>query len=352
MIYYRINHILFPFFSEIIYYEMIKINAKKLTKFLGLKLVRLLILLIVIAAISFIMVQLSPIDPVRAYLGQQIVSKQQLAIIGEYWGTNLTLTERVLGWLKTLASGSMGFSLIYRVPVTEVISQKFTASFILMLFSWVISGIVGFALGIIAGAKEGTWADKVIKTYCYILQSSPTFWIGLVFLMVFSVYLGWFPLGLSVPIGKLSDSVTFWQWLYRLILPAITLSVVGIASITMYTRDKLINVQKSDYFLFAQARGESFWGTIKNHGIRNILLPAISLQFLSFNELFGGTILVEQVFAYPGIGQATVAAGLRSDVPLLLGIVIVSTIFVFAGNFIADIIYEYVDPRLRGVDDD
>ena len=331
---------------------MIKINNKKLAKFIGFKAIRLLILLIVIATISFIMIQLSPIDPVRAYLGQRIVSEEQLAIIGHYWGTDLSLGERVLGWLQTLATGSMGFSLIYRVPVTEVIISKFTSSLILMLSSWVISGFVGFGLGVLAGAKEGTWIDKVIKTYCYILQSSPTFWIGLVLLMFFSVYLGWFPIGLSVPIGQLSDTVTIWEWLDRLILPAITLSIVGIASITMYTRDKLINVKKSDYFLFAQARGESFWGIIKNHGIRNILLPAISIQFLSFNELFCGTILVEQVFAYPGIGQATVAAGLRSDVPLLLGIVIVSTIFVFVGNMLADIIYKYVDPRLRSVDDE
>ena len=332
--------------------ELIKINSKKLVKFLGFKAIRLLILLIVIAAISFIIVQISPIDPVKAYLGQRFVSQEQLAIIGEYWGTNLSLGERVMGWLQTLASGSMGFSLIYRVPVTEVIMQKFTASLILMLVSWVISGIVGFGLGVIAGAKEGSWVDKVIKTYCYILQSTPTFWIGLVFLMVFAVYLGWFPIGLSVPIGQLADTVTFWQWLYRLILPVITLSVIGIASLTMYTRDKLISVKKSDYFLFAQARGESFWGIIKNHGIRNILIPAISIQFLSFNELFGGTILVEQVFSYPGIGQATVAAGLRSDVPLLLGIVIVSTIFVFMGNLIADLIYQYIDPRLRSDDDE
>ncbi len=331
---------------------MVNINNKKLAKFLGFKAIRLLILLIVIAAISFIMIQLSPIDPVKAYLGQRIVSQEQLAIMGEYWGTNLSLGERVMGWLQTLASGSMGFSLIYRVPVTEVIMQKFTASFTLMIVSWIISAVVGFGLGVIAGAKEGTWIDKAIKTYCYILQSTPTFWIGLVFLMVFSVYLGWFPIGLSVPIGQLSDTVTFWQWLYRLILPAITLSIVGIASLTMYTRDKLISVKKSDYFLFAQARGESFWGIIKNHGIRNILLPAITIQFLSFNELFGGTILVEQVFAYPGIGQATVAAGLRSDVPLLLGIVIISAIFVFMGNLIADLIYKYVDPRLRGDDDE
>ena len=331
---------------------MIKINSKKLVKFFGYKAIRLLILLIVIAAISFIMIQLSPIDPVKAYLGQRIVSQEQLAIIGNYWGTNLSLGERVLGWLQTLASGSMGFSLIYRVPVTEVIVQKFTASLTLMVVSWIISGIVGFGLGVIAGAKEGSLIDKAIKTYCYILQSTPTFWIGLVFFFVFLVCLGWFPIGFSVAFGRLSDTVTFWQWLYRLILPAITLSIVGIASLTMYTRDKLISVKSSDYFLFAQARGESFWGIIKNHGIRNILLPAISIQFLSFNELFGGTILVEQVFAYPGIGQATVATGLRSDVQLLLGIVIVSAIFVFCGNLIADLIYKYVDPRIRSEEDE
>ncbi|MDO5815804.1 MAG: ABC transporter permease, partial [Methanobrevibacter sp.] len=165
---------------------MIKINNKRLAKFLGYKAIRLLILLIVISAISFIMIQLSPIDPVRAYLGQRIVSQEQMAIMGEYWGTNLSLGERVLGWLQTLASGSMGFSLIYRVPVTEVIVQKFTASFTLMAVSWVISGVVGFGLGVIAGAKEGTLVDKAIKTYCYILQSTPTFWIGLVLLLVFS----------------------------------------------------------------------------------------------------------------------------------------------------------------------
>ena len=108
---------------------MIKINSKKLAKFLGFKAIRLLILIIVIAAISFIMIQLSPIDPVKAYLGQRLVTQQQVAIIGEYWGTNLSLGERVLGWLQTLASGSMGFSLIYRAPVTEVIAQKFLASF-------------------------------------------------------------------------------------------------------------------------------------------------------------------------------------------------------------------------------
>lgn len=145
----------------------------------------------------------------------------------------------------------------------------------------------------------------------------------------------------------MSQDVSFWDWLRHLILPAFTLSILGVASIALYTRDKLIEVMSTDYFLFAKARGEDGWTLIKRHGIRNILLPAITLQFLSFSELFGGTVLVEQVFMYPGIGQAAVSAGLRSDVPLLLGIVIFSAIFVYCGNLIADILYNFVDPRIK-----
>ena len=115
----------------------------------------------------------------------------------------------------------------------------------------------------------------------------------------------------------------------------------------LHTRQKLIEVLASDYVLFARARGEYGFVMFWRHGLRNIALPAITLQFASFSELFGGAVLAEQVFSYPGLGQATVEAGLRGDVPLLLGIVIFSTIFVFVGNLLADFIYQFVDPRTR-----
>ena len=165
--------------------------------------------------------------------------------------------------------------------------------------------------------------------------------------MVFSVGLGWFPIGLGVPAGVLHGDVTLWDRIYHLILPALTLSVIGVANIALHTRQKLLDVLSSDYVLFARARGEEGFSLVWRHGIRNIALPAISLQFASFSELFGGAVLAEQVFSYPGLGQATVQAGLRGDVPLLLGLVIISTTFVFAGNFIADIIYSIVDPRIK-----
>ncbi len=327
---------------------MIVINSQKLGKFLGYKAIRLFILLAAVAAISFIMVEISPINPVKSYAAEMGASAQQIAAMSAYWQVDVPLGEKVISWLTDLLQLNLGISLIFRRPVVDVIIEKFTASLVLMLTSWIFSGVVGFTLGILAGAKPGSLIDRAVKVYCYILQCAPSFWIGLIIMLVFSVYLGWFPVGLAVPVGTMAHDVTFWDWLIRLILPAFTLSIVGIASIALYTRDRLVNILNSDYFLFARARGESHWSIILRHGVRNVLLPAITLQFMSFSELFGGAVLVEQIFSYPGIGQATVAAGLRSDVPLLLGIVIVSTIFVFCGNTIADLLYKYVDPRMRG----
>lgn len=328
------------------------IKHEKLLKFLGKKIVRFIILLIFVILLSFLLIDMSPINPVKSYISNMIVSQQQIAALESYWGVNEPITTKMINWLGNMVHGDFGTSLIFRMPVIDVIKERFTASLVLMLSSWIFSGVLGFILGIIAGFKKDTIIDKAIKVYCYILQSAPTFWIALIILMIFSVYLGWFPTGLGVPIGTLSENVSIWEWLNRLILPMVTLSIVGVASIALFTRDKLIEVMNSDYFLFAKARGENGWNLIKRHGIRNILLPAVTLQFLGFSELFGGAVLVEQIFTYPGIGQAAVSAGLRSDVPLLLGIVIFSAIFVYCGNLIADIIYNFVDPRINEGEDD
>lgn len=319
----------------------------KILKFATNKIVRFIILMVGVVIFSFLLIDLSPINPVNAYLNNAPVSAAQRAILEEYWGVGVPLTTKIFSWLINILQGDLGTSLIYRMPVIEVILNKASASIVLMAISWIFSGIIGFLLGVLAGKNKNGWIDKAVKTYCYVLQSAPSFWIGLILLMIFSVYLGWFPIGYAVPIGTATSDATFLEWVQRLVLPALTLSMVGVASIALYTRNELINVLSSDYALFAKSRGEKDWDLIKRHGIRNILLPAITLQFLSFNELFGGAVLVEQVFNYPGIGQCAVDAGLQSDVPLLLGIVLFSAIFVFVGNLIADILYYFVDPRIK-----
>jgi peptide/nickel transport system permease protein len=320
---------------------------KSTIKFIRNKTIHFIVLMIAVAIFSFILLDLSPIDPVNAYLQNVPVSSAQRAALESYWGVGQPMYVKVWNWLINLLQGNLGTSLIYRIPVIDVILEKFQASIVLMFLSWLISGIFGFLLGVIAGKNKDTWIDKIIKVYCYILQSAPSFWIGLVILIIFGVELGWFPIGLGTPIGTLSNDVSIWDWISSLILPTLTLSLVGVASIALYTRNELVNVLSSDYILFAKARGESGWELIERQALRNILLPALTLQFLSFSELFGGAVLVEQVFSYPGIGQTAVAAGLQSDVPLLLGIVLISAIFVFVGNLIADILYYFVDPRIK-----
>ena len=303
--------------------------------------------MIAVAIFSFILLDLSPINPVSVYLKGAAVSEGQRAVLNEYFGVGVPLQTKIYHWLVDLAQGNLGTSLIYRAPVLDVIIDKFTASLALMSISWLLSGIIGFLLGVVAGKNRGSWIDKAVKTYCYAIQSAPSFWVGMLILMVFAVYLKLFPIGFGVPIGVRSTDASFIDWASRLVLPTLTLSLVGLAPIAMYTRNELVQVLSSDYVLFAKSRGEKGWDLVKNHGIRNILLPAVTLQFLSFSELFGGAVLVEQVFSYPGIGQTAVAAGLQSDVPLFLGIVLFSAVFVFVGNLLADISYYFIDPRIK-----
>ena len=241
----------------------------------------------------------------------------------------------------------MGVSLLYRQPVAKVIGVKLVNSLWLMAIAWLMSGIVGFVLGVLAGLREGSLLDKLIKGYSLLIASTPAFWLALVLLMVFAVWLKILPIGLSVPIGVEASGVTIADRIRHAILPAVTLSITGIANITLHTREKMIEIMESDYVLFARARGESTFEIVKNHALRNVLLPALTLQFASISEIFGGSVLVEQTFSYPGLGQAAVTAGLGSDVPLLLGITVISALFVFGGNLTANLLYGIIDPRIR-----
>lgn len=310
--------------------------------------VRMLSLLFAVSIISFVLVSASPIDPVQRYImGIGPVSEEQRAEITTYWGIDKPPVTRYIYWLRALLRGDLGISLLYRRPVIEIIVERFQNSLALMLCAWIFSGIIGFSLGCIMGVYRGQWQDKVIRKCCYLLSSVPIFWLGLVLLLVFSVKLGWFPIGFSMPIGMLDSEVSIWQRLHHLVLPALTLSLTSFSNIALHTRQKMIDVMNSAYILFARARGESGWTLFFRHGLRNTILPALTLQFASFAELFGGSVLAENIFSYPGLGSAVSAAGLNSDVPLLLGITLFSTLFVCVGNMIANLLYGVIDPKMR-----
>ncbi len=319
-------------------------------QFIARNIVKFVLLLIAVSIVVFVLVSVSPIDPVQANVGQAAyinMSEAKRAQLADYWGVNTPLWERYVNWATSFIQGDMGTSLRFNAPVIDVIATRAVNSLVLMAIAWVISGVLGFVLGILAGVYRDRWPDHLIKGYCYVLASVPTFWLGLIFLIVFAVILAWFPFGFSVPIGVSAADVTLADAAQHLVLPALTLSVIGVANIALATREKTIDALESDYVRFARTRGLGTWGALCHHGLRNLALPALTLQFASISEIFGGSVLVEQVFSYPGLGQAAVTAGLGGDVALLAGIAVFSAAFVFCGNLIANVLYGTIDPRIR-----
>ena len=323
---------------------------KNMGWFVAKNFIRMAILLVLVSMAAFFLVEISPLDPLQTNVGQAAIgsmSQEQVEKLREYWGVGVPATKRFFAWAGDFIRGDMGTSLLYRQPVSHVIGVKLLNSLWLMASAWILSGVVGLGLGIAAGVKKGRMTDKVISAYALITASTPAFWLALVLLMVFAVWLKVLPIGLSVPIGVEASGVTVGDRIVHAILPAVTLSITGISNIAMHTREKMIEVMESDYVLFAKARGETTGRIIWRHGIRNIILPAMTLQFASVSEIFGGSVLVEQVFSYPGLGQAAVTAGLGGDVPVLLGITVISAAIVFMGNLTANVLYGALDPRIR-----
>lgn len=321
-----------------------------MTKYLVRHIVRFALLMLAVGLVVFALVSMSPIDPVQANVGQSAyvnMSEAKRAQLASYWGGDVPFWERFANWAGALLQGDMGTSLRFNAPVSEVIAHRAANSLALMGIAWLLSGALGFALGVAAGARRGGALDRVVRSYCFLLASTPTFWLGLLILMVFAVQLGWFPIGFSVPIGVSAADVTLADAVHHLVLPALTLSVTGVANIALHTREKVVDVLESDYVRFARARGESELSVIVHHGLRNVALPAVTLQCAFISEIFGGSVLVEQVFSYPGLGQAAVTAGLGGDVALLAGIALVSAALVFGGNLLANILYGVLDPRMR-----
>ena len=312
-----------------------------------------LLLILAVSFISFLLLDLSPIDPIASFARSRSVglspeAKQELIKV---WGLDQPLIARYFTWLLNLFRGDLGISNIYGRKVIDIIGEGFSRSILLMAIAWIFQGIIGIWLGIVAGANQGKIKDKIIKAYAIVFASTPSFWVGILLIIVFSLKLKIFPSSMGSPVGVLREDITLADSLKHLVLPAFTLVLVGVSNLILHTRSKVIDILNSDYVLYAKARGMKKDEILNKFAFKNLILPGLSLLFTSFSELFSGTVLVENVFNYPGIGGLTVEAGLRGDAPLLLGLVLFSTIFVYVGNRICDLLYLVIDPRLRGQDE-
>lgn len=295
---------------------------------------RLIVLLVLVAAGTFMLLSFSPVDPIRAYIGNDLlhVPPEQYARIAARWGLDQPLWERFGHWFIRVLQGDLGYSMLFNAPVASVIKERFATSFALLGGAWLLSGILGTTMGFVAGRYLNRWPDKAICRLSYLLSSLPTFWIGMLLLALFAVRWPVFPVCCAWEPGNSGDMATLAERLRHLVLPVCALSLLGLGQITLHTRESIASVMKSDFVRFARSQGDKGWSLLRHQVLRHAITPALCLQFASLGELLGGALLAEKVFAYPGLGQATIDAGLRGDLPLLMGIVLFSTVLVFIGN--------------------
>lgn len=301
-------------------------------------LLRFICLTILIIVGVFILLNLSPIDPIKAYIGNDLlhVPPEQYMHIVAKWGGDKPLWFRFSAWFRQVLQGDLGYSMLYNSSVADVIWSRLGPSLALLLGAWFFAGILGIIFGLVAGRFLNRWPDKLISTLAYLIASIPTFWIGLLFISLFAVKLNWSPICCAWPIGETSESATVVQKINHLILPLVTLGLIGIGNIVLHTRAKVAETMNSDFIYYAKAQGDSGWGMMLFHVIKHAITPAICLQFASLGELISGSLLVEKVFAYPGLGQAVIDACFKGDIPLLMGIVLCCAIIIFLSNSIAE----------------
>jgi len=301
---------------------------------------RLCLQLLLVTFLAFILLAISPIEPLNYYIGGQMMSlsAEQRVLLSQNLGFDQSIATRFLLWTQSLLQGDLGQSIKFQQPVWDIIVERFPASLRLMGASWLLALILGYFLGLIAALKENSFIDRAISRMAWVLASTPSFWLGLILIYVFAVELMVLPVCCSAPLGMNPDNVPFLTQVKHLILPCIALACASLPGIILHTKEKVLDVLASDHVNYARMHGLSTGRIIHWHLLRNTFTPALVLQCASFAELFSGSVLAETVFNFPGLGNTLVLAGLSGDTALLMGITLISAIFIFVGNCIANVV--------------
>ncbi|WP_198663081.1 ABC transporter permease [Cohaesibacter intestini] len=297
----------------------------------------------------FTLIRLAPVDPVQAYVGARValVGPEQRDAIAQSWGLNDPVPEQFLRWVTHFIQGDLGDSMLFNAPVVDVIMARWPASISLIGAAFLFSLVIGTSLGLIAAASRGHWPDRAIRAFAVTLAVSPGFWLALILIAVFSVQLGWLPACCSASPGLTMAEVTWGDRLRHLILPAITVSVVGIAPLILHTRARARAFLEGPAARHLKAHGARNLSLLMGPGLRHALGPALTVHLAGAGELIGGSVLAETIFSWPGLGEATVRAAKGADAPLLMGVALATLAVVFLGNMLADICAHLLDPRLR-----
>jgi len=333
-------------------------------KYIARRLVLMLVVMFGISVITFCISHLVPGDPLVANLGQTAMSDPEIVAAYEAkWGLNDPLPVQYINYMKNLFHGDMGTSIRTKQPVLSDLAQYIPATFEMATLATVFSIVFGLIFGLISAARHNKWPDHLLRVISLMGISIPAFWLSILCLYVFYLKLGVVPgsgrvgsewLGAQFPTGFLIlDAITHGEpsllkdALRHLILPSFVLSAATMGILTRTVRSSMLEAMQQDYLRTAKAKGLSEGRILVHHVLKNGLIPSVTMFGLSYGSLLGGTVLVETIFAYPGIGLYAYKAASTLDFPAIMG----TTLFIAAVNvimnFIVDIIYALIDPRIR-----
>ena len=298
-------------------------------------------ILVVMSLIVFSVTQLLPGNVANVIAGQ-FASAEVVAAIEVKLGLGDPFWVQYWRWASGVLTGDLGQSLVMERPVAPLLLDALGASAVLAGIAFVIVAVLGIVLGVVAAVHQNRWIDHAVSIFTYLGISVPEFFWGIVLIIVFARYLGWLP-----STGASDPAAGFLDWASHLVLPAATLAFTLIAHVSRLTRSSMLETLRSQYVRNARAKGVPERLVIRRHALRNALLPTITVLAMDVGWLMGGIVVVEAVFAYPGLGRLLVFAIERHDLPLIqASILVVAAIYSFA-NLAADLLYTYFNPRLR-----
>ncbi|MGB3027335.1 ABC transporter permease [Paradevosia shaoguanensis] len=306
------------------------------------RLIGFLVTLVVAAAAVFFLLDRLPGDPAQFILGIN-ASPDSVAALRTQLGLDLPIWQRFGDWLLAMFRGDFGISYTQSAPVAALIGERLWVTLPLAAFAMVLSIVIGLPIGILAARRRGSWLDTGLMLLAQMGIAIPNFWFGMLLVLLFSITLRWLPPGGFTPWQE-----DFWAALRAMILPSLALALPQAAILARVMRTALVDVQSSDFIRTARAKGMTLGEAVWRHGVRNALLPILTILGLQFAFLISGTIIVENVFYLPGLGRLIFTAISERDLILVRGAVIILIAAVTASMFIVDVLYAVVDPRLRG----
>jgi peptide/nickel transport system permease protein len=301
-----------------------------------------------IIVLNFLLIRATPGDPALVIAGEAGAADQKyLDDLRHEFGLDRPLWVQLALYVGHVAEGDLGYSYRQRLPVAALIAERLPATLLLTGSAMGLALIIGVGLGALAAVRAGTLADSVITALALLVFATPSFWLGLMAVLLFSVELDWLPLfGMTTVGADYTGLALVGDVLRHLILPAGTLGLFFVAIYARLTRAAMLEVADLDYVRTARAKGLSEPRVVRRHILRNALLPVVSYSGLQAGYLVGGSVLIETVFAWPGIGRLAFDAVIGRDYTLLLGVFIITSIMVIAFNLLTDMVYTLVDPRI------